>query len=296
MNVEFLPVVKRLIDATVRAFYEPHHVVIVNMLLEHHLLSDTEFCEKMRMMNKEFNKLIIALKDDHIIKHDIKVETKEDNKQLLRSVYFYNYAEARDAIKYKIFKMTKNIESQMKVTEELFFCRGCNRKYSALEAQANMDGFVFKCRFCDEELTEHVVKKSDSGIDLKELMESLEYIIELLKETDRHTIPILDYFQTIALKKQLGNEKEQPVVVSNEHEIIEAFKENEGESEFIKVDTTENERNQKTDEPADENTCEMVTVGGIPKPFNKITEEDKEQMDEDEYTKYFEIYEMYEKR
>ena len=100
--LEYEPIMKKLLKLVVRSFYEPNHIVIMDIILENMLLSDVDFCGRMKMLSREFNKLIIRLKDDRLIKTDIKVESKEDNRQILKNIYFINYAEARDVIKYKI--------------------------------------------------------------------------------------------------------------------------------------------------------------------------------------------------
>ncbi len=86
--------------------------------------------------------LVIKLKEDKLIKSEIKVEVGEDKKQMLRTMYFFNYAEVRNVIKYKIFKMTKILESKIKIKDECFYCHRCEISFTSLESQASMDDFV----------------------------------------------------------------------------------------------------------------------------------------------------------
>lgn len=293
MNNDYEPVMKKLIKTVVRMFYDPQHAVIADILLESVLLSDSEFCAKMKMLSREFNKLIIKLKEDHLIKYDIKVEVQEDNKQLLRTVYFFNHAEVKDIIKYKIFRMTKILEEKMRVTEENFYCSTCDRTFSALDAQASMDGFVFKCIFCKNELQEHAAKVDQSEIDLKELMNSLSQVIDLLKVADSFKIPTLDYFQVLEMKKEKektettqalqGQTKASAVV-----ELFETPDAGNGEGEDDEFEDVA-EPGEHTNTEAG-SIDEFVLVNGAKRKFSEVTEEDKEAMDENEYTKYFEVY------
>ncbi|KAI5168568.1 transcription initiation factor TFIIE subunit alpha [Pancytospora epiphaga] len=293
MTYEYEPIMKELLRVVVRMFYEPQHIVITDMLLENILLSDLEFCERMKMMGREFNKLILRLKEDHLIKYDIKVEIQENNKQFIRTIYFFNYAEARDIIKYKMFKMTKLIEEKMKITEESFFCPSCERVFSTLDAQASMEGYVFKCAFCRNELIEHTGKADEAGIGLKELMSSLERVILLLKKADQYKIPTLDYFQVLEMKKEREGQQaaaieakeaaekmaESVTVIPEVKDIDDGFE----EEELILLQQ-ENSLVKGSDDV-------YVSVGGVKKKLLEITEEDEEAMNEDEYTEYFELCE-----
>lgn len=289
MVLEYEATMKRLIKLVVRTFYEAHHVVIADILLESILLSDFEFCERMKMLGREFNKLIIKLKDDRLVKCDIKVESKEDNRQIIKSVYFFNYAEVRDVIKYKIFKMTNALNAKKVSEDESFYCGTCDRYFSALDAQAFVENYVFKCLFCRNELQENIKNGNEKGVDLKELLDALNDIIKLLKEADKYEIPSMDYFQVLELKK--SREKETAV---NEAAEIEK---NEAENNPLRIgEDKETDSEEFSYTPAieikkeEKETEQIITVNGISKKFSEITEEDKDMMNEDEYTKYFEIY------
>lgn len=289
---EFEPIMRRLIKLVVRSFYEPHHIVITDILLEDLLLSDVELCGRMKMLNREFSKLIIQLKDDRLIKSDIKVESSEDNRQILKNVYFFNYAETRDVIKYKIFKMTKALEVQKVSDDEAFYCSECGKYFSALDAQALIENYIFKCVFCRSELQECTHKTNDNQINLKDMLNELKDIIDLLKAAEKYEIPSIDYFQILEMKKEREREKNKECVkkdevnIRNEPLFEDKVDNNSEEFNSIQTPMVENKTIQNKNQ-------DLVTVNGIPKPFSQITDEDKEIMNEDEYTKYFEIYEKY---
>jgi transcription initiation factor TFIIE subunit alpha len=279
--MEYEPVMMELVRKVVRKFYEPHHVVITDILLRNTLLYDTELCERMKMLAKEFNRLVIRLKEDKIIKYETKVESKEDNRQLLRTVYYINYAEARDVIKYKVFMMTRMLESSMRMAQmEGYICTECSREYSSLDAQSLMENFVFKCEGCKGDLVEN---RRNSGSDCMAhtvLMAELDDIIRLLKETDKFSIPSMDYFQVLETKKSkermhstLAEEEEVAVPIVNvaDFDVVEAYVSPEEPQEGLRID-------------------EMVSINGVKKKFSEVTDEDKELMNEDEYERYFEIY------
>lgn len=284
--MDYEPVMDRLIKKVVRKFYEPHHVVIADILLQKTLLYDTDLCERMKMLSKEVNKLVIRLKEDRMIKYETKVENKEDNRQLLRTVYYINYAEVRDVIKYKIFKMTKSLESSIKTTQmEGYVCGECGREYSSLDAQCLMENYVFKCEDCKGDLVENERDRSGDCMIHSKLMSELDDIIKLLKETDKFNIPSMDYFQVLEMKRERERVQEvQREAESEEVAVQPGAEEFEMKRDYVDVDTS-------AALPVE--ISEYVRVKGVKKRFSDVTEEDKEMMNEDEYEEYYEIYSRY---
>lgn len=285
---EYEPVMKELIRTVVRMFYEQHHVVLTDILLDGILLSDSEFCEKMKMLNREFNRIIMRLKDDKLIKQNIKVEMLENNRQNLKTVYFFNYSEVRSIIKYKIYKMTKGLETNINESDGLFYCQECDRRFSALDAQASMDGYVFKCQYCGCELVENPVGDDKSEMNLRDLLHKLERIIELLKRADSFDIPSLDYFQVLEMKK--GKEEAKK-------EIKEKKEEKEEEEEMVNEEPVRDDEDYESTESCkrdmknkDDEGDEVVYVSGKRRKYSEITDADIESMNEEEYTRYFDLY------
>lgn len=233
----------------------------------------------MKLLGREFNRLILRLKDDHLIKYDVKVEVQESNKQLLKTVYFFNFVETRNVIKYKIFQMAQQIEAQARMHEDTFFCTECDRGFTVLEAQARVEDFIFKCSFCGGELEERLVGGGEGGIDLKGLMGMLQPLVALLKEVDQYNIPSMDYFQVLEMKKAAVAKGAAAPMEKAEKAV--AVVEDDGQ-EFC----SEEAAPQKAPAVA----AEMVMVAGRPRPLLEITPEDLEEMTEEEYTAYFERY------
>ncbi|KAH9411896.1 subunit of transcription initiation factor IIE [Ordospora pajunii] len=287
-KMDYEPVMKELINKVVRKFYEPHHVVIMGILLNATLLYDNELCERMKMLSKEVNKLIIKLKEDKMIKYETKVENRENNGQILRTVYYINYAEVRDVIKYKIYKMTKNLENNIKMGQaEGYICMECNKEYSSLDAQGLMENYVFKCEDCKGDLAENRRDRSEDCQMYSNLMSELDGIVMLLKETDKYSIPSMDYFQVLEMKKDreskdMHMQKEEEYVSTHQAGVEEL----ELESHYANTSMAiESEASVEIDE--------YVMVGEVRKRFCDVTEEDKEKMSEEDYEKYYEIYSKY---
>jgi transcription initiation factor TFIIE subunit alpha len=302
MIAEYEPIMKKLIKTVVRTFYEPYHAIICDILLESILLTDTEFCDKMKLLSREFNKLVIKLKEERLIKTEIKMETREDNKQYLKNVYFFDFAEVKDIVKYKIFKMTKALETKKIGEEEAFLCKNCDKKFSALDAQACISNYVFKCIFCKNDLIENVRESNGEELGLKELLKSLDEIIILLKEADKFNIPTMDYFQVLEIKKEKESAgkveslahaenptpdsflAENSAKVEDFGEVVMAKK----ESQFVKQDLPVIKQNSLIIEQD-----QILTVNGIQKKYSEVSETDLDLMNGDEYSLYYEIHQKY---
>lgn len=301
---EYIPLMQSLIRTVVRKFYEPHHCVIMDILLEHFTLKEAEICANMHMLGKEFNRLIIKLKEDRLIRHESKIETEPDGRQLLSQCYFLNLREIKDIIKYKIFKMgkliTKNDNTDVPDVNINYTCPHCEIIFSTLEAQSHMRNFQFICPDCDTNLKE--IQDKDSFELHRLMMKDLKEIIEMLKKADQFDIPLMDYFQVLELKKRTekkSQETEQNVPVVSIHHGFdekETFDEKSAHPLHIQTPTEENitfikETDNKSQtrpvNSSDRNT--MVMVNGVAKPLSEITTDDQEKMNEEEYEEYFRI-------
>ncbi|WUR03128.1 transcription initiation factor IIE subunit alpha (T2EA) [Vairimorpha necatrix] len=280
--MEYLPHMKSLIQTVVRKFYELHHCILVDIILENILIYDTDLQKLMKMHNKEINKLLVALKEDKIIKYENKVEVFEDKRQYLRTVYYINFVEVRDIIKYKIFKITKKLDEDLRnSTKEGYYCKTCDKQFSALDAQLIMTNYIFQCDECNGELIENGTNCTTENTLNAKFMNNIRDIINLLKELDKFEIPNMDFFQLTEFKKELEKkteEKKDIVEIKTEENFMSI------ESDIIKYEEDEKKEEIKND------IEDFVSVNGEMKKFKDVTDEDIEKMNEEEYEKYFEVY------
>jgi transcription initiation factor TFIIE subunit alpha len=205
-----------------------------------------------------------------------------------------DFSEVRNVIKYKIYKMSRMIEREIKQSEELqgYACLSCGKEFSVLDAQSLIQDYVFKCDECMGELVENRAKKvAGDPRDLhSSMMNDIKEIVELLKEVDKYDIPSVDYFQVLKMRKvkEEGDGGKSALV----KETIEEEKEEELiEDITIELPSTVNIVEEGKNEK--KKIDEMVLVSGMQKSFSEVTEEDQEKMSEAEYEKYYEIYSKY---
>lgn len=285
MSAEYEVPMRKLILYVIKVFYEPQHLVFMNILLHNIIITDEECCKTMKLLSREFNKIVMKLREDRLIKIEQKINTQDLGRDTLNTVYYINYAEMRDIIKYKVMKMSEAIEKSVDRKDDQFYCPTCNKTYSVLDAQAHMENFIFKCPLCKNELTENISGSKDEGIDNKKFVQTLGPLINMLKEVEKYKIPNLDYFQIQEFKNQKEKEtteKQNEVKEPKETDVVKEQQEIEDDESFSMEEEAKSEIKEE---------IHQVTVNGVLKNYTEVTEEDKEKMTEDEYLKYFELYE-----
>lgn len=288
--MSYEPIMNKLIKHTVRLFYDTPQIIFTDILLKKMLIFDSEIASLLKLVPKEFNKIVFRLKEDKILKQETKIENRENNYQEIRQAFYINYGEVKDVIKFKVYKMTKLLEMEMCKSEEIFVCATCRKEFSILDAQSLMKDFLFSCDECKGPLEEsRRVVENDPHNVYGLLMKTLNEIIGMLKEIDQLDVPFMDYFQVLELKR-----KKDSLFVSKKPEEVKI-------EESAKIEFTEEfdakeinlEENIKEESLVLEEEIGMkgvfVSVNKEMKLLSEIKEEDLERMTESEYEKYFEV-------
>ncbi|KAI5171912.1 transcription initiation factor TFIIE subunit alpha [Nematocida sp. LUAm3] len=298
--------ISELVQRVARMFYEPHHVVIMEIMLHYLVLDEEDLADKMKLLPREFNRMAVRLREDKLLSSETISDVKEDGRQNTVTKFFLDFRMIRDVVKYKIYTMTQKLEKRMRINEKSqdFSCSSCNIAYSLLDVQSFLctETFTFKCPECEEELKEKKEEEGDkeSASNLfATMMEELEPIIQQLKEIDRLGISELQRGKFI-----LPDERATKPVEDRAEEKVEEKPEEEHSFEILNTSKLYEieAKNAKLSEPmislVDERKTghgkesaaeEILTVQGVPKKFSEITESDKEMMDDEEYEKYFEV-------
>ncbi|KAG0436227.1 Transcription initiation factor IIE subunit alpha [Dictyocoela muelleri] len=314
--MEYYPFMKKFTKTVLRTFYEPVDIILMDILLEHLILKEPEFCSLMKVSLKEFNKKMVRLREDKLIKQESKIETDIDGKQILNQVFYLDFKEIRDIVRYKIHKMTRNLDEKIKKyhENESYFCEKCEKEFSILEVQSLMKNFTFFCDECDTELVEN--KKLDNPHDLYYvMMKDVGMVVEMLREADKLDLQNVDYFQAIEFKNKIKEDK----MKEGANKVVEIKKQEESEIVddlgILETDNYSSPMIENSKTPSEDNlevTCfeeiqnkapdeknkmpiidELIKIGDKYKKLSEITDEDKENMDSEEYEKYYEIYMKY---
>lgn len=274
-DAELTEQLTKLIKHTTRLFYTPQHCVILDVLLSKLILKDYEFLERLHILPKEFNKIIVKLKEDKLLKVENRIENV-DGRQFVKTIYYLDFCMIKDVIKYKLYKMT---QLNKVVSMEMYICKSCSREYSILEAQACIQDFKFVCEDCHSLLEEKKCVEFDHVMHNK-MMTHINEISKILQMIEKYEIENTDYFQ--ALKMREEKEKETVVVESKKEIVVETV-----------CETFDDEVIETKKDVKEVRINEKVKVDGVEKWFDDVDESDKEKMSMEEYEKYYEIYAKY---
>ncbi|KAI5191213.1 transcription initiation factor TFIIE subunit alpha [Nematocida minor] len=290
---------EELVQRVVRMFYEPCHVVIMDIMLRHLSLDEDDLADKMKLLPREFNRMAVRLRDDRLLSTETTSEMKDDGRQETRTRFFLDFRTIRDVIKYKIYTMTQRLERSLREKETVqgLGCSLCNVTYSVLDAQSflSMDDFSFKCPECKNSLTE---TKETAGNDkdavsntFSRMMDAVSPVIAQLKEIDAVGIPEIVRGKAVAQQVLLPGH-----ILYENMRTDEAAPKETVKAPIEEIEIAEEEK-QKTEEAASganlDSEEETVLVEGVAKRFSAVTEADKERMSEEEYERYFELFEKY---
>ncbi|CAF9908655.1 MAG: hypothetical protein GOMPHAMPRED_006247 [Gomphillus americanus] len=209
---------KTLIRSATRAFHDVRHVIIVDALMVHSALSVDDLHHLTGIQQKDIRKLLGKLKEDRLVSVQSRQEVKVGNNKPLRDSYYINFHATIDAIKYRVFFLTKKIKDSYKPTEEKkdYFCPRCKSRWTQLEVLDKFFEGGFLCHRCDGVLQRDETSAADSiGHQTQsKLMSQIEPFLELLKRIDQEEIPQNDFATALSNAVPVARDSEtHPVVL-----------------------------------------------------------------------------------
>lgn len=276
--------IKLLLKKTINKFYSTECNVIFNILLHNHVLSEQEYCKRLGILSREFNKLIAPLKKDRLIKNESKIENI-DGRQQIKQIFYIDPFECYNIIRYKIKVIGKKLNQKTNQTskEQTYKCESCSIEYTEVEALSMMRDFVFVCK-CSAELIETEVNEQSHEL-YKKMIDCCEDILNLLKKIDSDKIQKVDYFVAYSNKKKYKIDDEKEVILENaessskEEKMAETFYFEEKEPKILEEEKVEKKEEKDV----------YIFVNKVKKLLSEIKEEDTEEMTESEYNIYFEL-------
>ena len=144
-------------------------------------------------------------------------ETREGlQRPITRTYYYIDFRPTIDAIKYRLYKLTKSIEGTLAPATERkdYYCPQCGSRWTTLEAIDNIDPIsgLFRCHRCNHILNEDTqAGKTGAGHEKQSLlMSQLDGMLSLLRRIDDSFVPENDFDTALAnaipvVRNQLTN-------------------------------------------------------------------------------------------
>jgi len=203
---------KNLIRITARAFYSTEHVLIIDALAIHSTLTDADLAHILGMQVKGLRRLCGKLKEDGLISVQSRGEKKEGappattygkdgnsmfkERLFYRDWYYLNYHRAIDSLKYRMWRLSRHIESLGAPTTEKkdWACPRCKSQYTDLEVMDNISPLgEFLCHMCQHVLDPAPEDDTGENESMKRLNDQLSRIVDIMRQIDSTDVPENDF-------------------------------------------------------------------------------------------------------
>jgi transcription initiation factor TFIIE subunit alpha len=183
-----------LIRTVVRSLYpdNPRHILSVDLLLNHRMLSVDDMGVLLNSTPKEIRSSLNVLRNSRLISHCYLFQQREDNpksRPFNRDHYYIDHRKSIDAIKYRVMKLRKKVESLYALDETKrkdWVCPRCKSEYEELEVLDKINDQGFYCDRCGTTLIMNEAANRDRGSHekIRRLNDQLAKFDELIVRVD----------------------------------------------------------------------------------------------------------------
>ena len=212
-----------LLRTIARTFYPTEHVLLIDTLIVHSTLSDTDLAHVLGMQSKIVRKLCGRLKEDGLVSVQQRTERRTDGsggfmagsgnqpgkeRVTHRDWYYLNFHTAIDSVKYRLLRLSKHVDSLGASTTEKkdLVCRTCKAQYTELEGMDSLDLTTgnFICKRCgtvldpvDEE------DRANENESVKRFNNQVDKIRGLMMQIDATNVPENDFDTALSKAKPI---------------------------------------------------------------------------------------------
>ena len=186
-------------------FALPKQRLIVDALLKHAVLQMDDLTILLQSQPKDIRALLNPLRSARLLSTHSRANPTlpgTNNRLSSREYYYINFHHAIDAIKYKIAKLRKQVESRYQQDESTrhkeWRCPRCKAEYESLELFNNVGDEGFYCDRCGTTLVQNEQaaqsnKDRSSHEKIRRLNDQLKKFDDLILKIDRVDIPENDF-------------------------------------------------------------------------------------------------------
>ncbi|TRM63736.1 TFIIE alpha subunit-domain-containing protein [Schizophyllum amplum] len=165
---EIQRVLKRLVQYVARTFYEPKHIVMMDLLVRNPVVKDDELAGMMDMKLKDVQKIAADLANASLIKMFRQNELKDGAQRASPKTYYYiDYIHFCNVVKWRVWRMQKKIDSSTRneLENKGYLCTQCGQTYTALEVDKVLDFLTGEliCDACKGPVVEHEGAGAEGG-------------------------------------------------------------------------------------------------------------------------------------
>ncbi|KAF3938217.1 hypothetical protein ABW19_dt0204033 [Dactylella cylindrospora] len=216
-----MDVAKSLVRCVARAFYDVKHILVIDALMIHSALRDDDLAHLLGTQTKELHKLCGKLKEDRMVNVHTRQELKEgQTRTVARTYYYVDFRGTVDAIKYRMHKLERSVQSKMDTDAEAkgYACPRCRRRFTPLDVLPliNPETGMFDCDNCGTQLVDDddSAEILESQERLGRLMQQMDKIIRMLRQIDELVVPANDFNDAIAVAVPVNRERSHASALS----------------------------------------------------------------------------------
>ncbi|KAI9691465.1 MAG: hypothetical protein M1822_007536 [Bathelium mastoideum] len=210
---------KTLIRSVARAFYDIEHVLVIDALMVHSALNGNDLASCLNMQEKPMRKYAGKLRADGLLHVHTQQVKNETNRVSSRDVFYINFHLAIDAIKYRLYRMTKHIESLSApggAERKELVCSRCGNDWTVMEVIDNLDmNGNYCCHRCQSILQFRTNDDAETGgpavaenATIQRLNQQLSPLLNLMQRLDSSTVPENDWETALANARPVQRGKE----------------------------------------------------------------------------------------
>ncbi|KAF3760227.1 hypothetical protein M406DRAFT_269221 [Cryphonectria parasitica EP155] len=189
---------KQLVRSCARAFYslppyDVRYVLIVDALVIHGALRDDDLGYLLNITAmKDLHKLCYKLQQERFLQIHVRQELKEGAVRPSNRTYYYiDYRQTIDAIKWRVYKLGKDMQVPTVPASERkeYVCPRCKADYTQLEVLSMASRLGFACERCGAVLSHEIDRTSAGHEKVTRLNNQLKFITDLLLRIDNVAVP-----------------------------------------------------------------------------------------------------------
>ncbi|KAL9077568.1 MAG: hypothetical protein Q9157_003320 [Trypethelium eluteriae] len=211
---------KTLIRSVARAFYDIEHILVIDALMVHSALNGNDLASCLNMQEKPMRKYAGKLRADGLLHVQTQQVKNETNRVSSRDVFYINFHLAIDAIKYRLYRMTKHIESLSapgSTERKELVCGRCGNDWTVMEVIDNLDmNGNYCCHRCQSILQFRANDEAETGgpavaenATIQRLNQQLSPLLSLMQRLDSSTVPENDWETAFSNARPIQRAKEE---------------------------------------------------------------------------------------
>ncbi|KAL2136776.1 hypothetical protein VTI74DRAFT_1428 [Chaetomium olivicolor] len=212
-----MEVAQTLVRAVMRAFYTTQEILVIEALVTHSALRDDELAYLMKMNLKDLHRLCATLRDARFLVVHTRPEMQAGKTRPINRTYYYiDYRQTIDAIKWRVYKTDKDMQSSAKPTEEFkdYFCPRCKAQYTQLEVLDSVSDAGFVCQRCRAVLERSKEQEAPGHQQLSRMNNQFKFMTDMLQEVDKVVVPECSFDKAIQMARPIVREPTHEVLAS----------------------------------------------------------------------------------